>query len=42
MALTGTETHVPRVSLDGVDGWVVASDQHCTVALSSVVMEFAP
>lgn len=42
VTLTGPETHVPAAVLDGVDGWVVASDQLCAVALSGAVMEFAP
>ncbi|GEK21069.1 hypothetical protein [Cellulomonas xylanilytica] len=42
VALTGAETHVPAAVLDGVDGWVVATDQLCAVALSGAVMEFAP
>ncbi|WP_456788803.1 hypothetical protein [Cellulomonas sp. P5_C5] len=42
VTLTGPETHVPAAVLDGVDGWVVATDQLCAVALSGAVMEFAP
>lgn len=42
VTLTGPETHVAGAALTGTDGWAVATDQLCTVALSGAVMEFAP
>ncbi len=40
--LTGPTTTLTGLSLAGTDGWDVATDQLCTVALSNAVMEFAP
>jgi len=42
IALTGATTHVAAVSLAGTDSWTVTTDQLCSVALSSAVLEFAP
>ena len=42
IALTGPTTHVPGAVLTGTDSWAVSTDQLCTVALSSAVLEFAP
>lgn len=42
VVLTGDETLVTGAALAGTDGWDVATDQFCTVALSNAIMEFAP